>query len=86
MGQCRTLDADVTTVCYYGDYSSCDNTIPTSLFIWNNFFRSRLFASFFFKIKHVLDHDCQAAHMRKLSPHPLFHFNSFAIALLCSPT
>ena len=38
MGQCRTLDADVTIGCYYGDYSSCDNTIPTSLFIWNNFF------------------------------------------------
>ena len=31
MGQCRTLDADVTIGCYYGDYSSCDNTIPTSL-------------------------------------------------------
>ena len=46
MGQCRTLDADVTIGCYYGDYSSCDNTIPTSLFIWNNFFRSHLFASF----------------------------------------
>ena len=26
MGQCRTLDADVTIGC--GDYSSCDNTIP----------------------------------------------------------
>ena len=35
MGQCRTLDADVTIGCYCGDYSSCDNTIPTSLFIWN---------------------------------------------------
>ena len=45
MGQCRTLDADVTR-CYYGDYSSCDNTIPTSLFIWNNCFPSHLFASF----------------------------------------
>ena len=22
MGQCRTLDADVTIGCYYGDYSS----------------------------------------------------------------
>ena len=22
MGQCRTLDADVTIRCYYGDYSS----------------------------------------------------------------
>ena len=38
MGQCRTLDADVTTGCYYGDYSSCDNTIPTFLFIWNKIF------------------------------------------------
>ena len=38
MGQCRTLDADVTIGCYYGDYSSCDNTIPTSLYIWTNFF------------------------------------------------
>ena len=40
MGQCRTLDADVTIGCYYGDYSSCDNTIPSSLFIWNNFFHT----------------------------------------------
>ena len=31
MGLCRTLDADVTIGCYYGDYSSCDNTIPMSL-------------------------------------------------------
>ena len=38
MRQCRPLDADVTIGCYYGDYSSCDNTIPTSLFIWNNIF------------------------------------------------
>ena len=38
MGQCRTLDADVTIGCYYGEYISCDNTIPTSLFIWNKFF------------------------------------------------
>ena len=35
MGQCRTLDPDVTIGCYYGDYSSCDNSIPTYLFIWN---------------------------------------------------
>ena len=35
MGQCRTLDADITIGCYYGDYSSCDNTIPMSL---SNFF------------------------------------------------
>ena len=33
MGQCRALDADVTIGCYYGDYSSCDNTIPTSLYL-----------------------------------------------------
>ena len=45
MGQCRTLDPDVTIGCYYGDYSSCDNTIPKSLFIWNKFFPSYLFAS-----------------------------------------
>ena len=38
MGQCRTLDADVTIGCYYGDYSSRDNAIPTSLFIGTNFF------------------------------------------------
>ena len=31
MEQCRTLDADVTIGCCYGDYSSCDNTILTSL-------------------------------------------------------
>ena len=31
MGQCRTLDADTTIRCYCGDYSSGDNTIPTSL-------------------------------------------------------
>ena len=43
MGQCRTSDADVTMG---GDYSSCDNTIPTSLFIWNKFYPSHLFASF----------------------------------------
>ena len=33
MGQCRTLDADATIGCYYGDYSSCNNTTPTSLFM-----------------------------------------------------
>ena len=38
MGQCRTLDADATIGCYYVDNSSCDNTIPTSLFIRNQFF------------------------------------------------
>ena len=25
MGQCRTLDADVSIGCYYGDHSSCDS-------------------------------------------------------------
>ena len=38
MGQCRTLDADVTIACYYSDNSSCDNTIPMSLFIRNKLF------------------------------------------------
>ena len=38
MEQCRTLDADVTIGCYYGDCSSCDNTIPTSLFNLEQFF------------------------------------------------
>ena len=33
MEQCRTLDAGVTIGYYYGDYSSYDNTIPTSLLI-----------------------------------------------------
>ena len=37
MGQCGTLNADVTIGCYY---SSCDNTIPTSLSIRNKFFSS----------------------------------------------
>ena len=37
MGQCRTSHADVTIGCYYGDYSSCDNPIPTSLYNRNNF-------------------------------------------------
>ena len=37
MGQCRTLDADVTVGCYCGDYSSRDNTIPTSLFTKKKF-------------------------------------------------
>ena len=27
MGQCRTLEADVTVWCYCGDYSACDNNI-----------------------------------------------------------
>ena len=38
MEQGRTLDADVTIGHYYGDYSSCDNTILKSLFIWNKYF------------------------------------------------
>ena len=49
MGLCRTLDADVTIGCYYSDYSSCDNTIPTYIrpFLFGtNFFPSHLFASF----------------------------------------
>ena len=37
MGQCRTLDADITIGCYYDDYSSRDSTIPMSLFIRNKF-------------------------------------------------
>ena len=45
MGQCRALDADVTIGCYYSDYSSCDNTIPASVFIWNNFFPSLMLTS-----------------------------------------
>ena len=49
MGQCRTLDADVTIGYYYSDYSSCDNTIPTSLFIWNKFFPSHLYTSFYWR-------------------------------------
>ena len=32
MGKCRTLYADVTIACHYDDYTSCDNTIPMSLF------------------------------------------------------
>ena len=40
MEQCRIMDADVTIECYYSDYCSCDNIIPVSLFIWNNFFPS----------------------------------------------
>ena len=52
MGQCITLNADVTMGFYYSGYSSCDNTISTSLFIWNNFFfRLHLFASFFNKVR-----------------------------------
>ena len=43
MGQCSALDADETIWCYYCDYSSCDNTIPTSLFIWNKFFSLTLY-------------------------------------------
>ena len=32
MGKCITLDADVTFGCYYGDYSSCDHTLPGTIF------------------------------------------------------
>ena len=32
MELCGTLDVDVTIRCYYGDSSSCDNTLPTYLF------------------------------------------------------
>ena len=38
MGQSRSLDADVTIGCYYGDYGSCDNTILKSLFVWKKIF------------------------------------------------
>ena len=39
MGQCTTLDADVTIGCYYGDYSSCGQHHSYVPFIfWNNFF------------------------------------------------
>ena len=53
MGQCKTLDGDVTIECYYGGCRSRDNTIPTSLFIWNNFFFAHTFLPHFFS-KHVL--------------------------------
>ena len=52
MGRCRTLDADVTLGCY-GDYSSCDSTIPTSLF---NLFTHNF--CLLFLIKHMLDRGC----------------------------
>ena len=42
MGQCRTLDADVTIGCYYGDCSSRDNTIPMSFVLGTNFLPSHL--------------------------------------------
>ena len=51
MGQCRTLDVDITIGCYYGDYNSCDNTIPTSLFIWKNFFSLTVVCFLFLIIK-----------------------------------
>ena len=38
MGQCIILDADVTIGCYYGGYSSFNNTIPTSLCLEKKFF------------------------------------------------
>ena len=48
VGQCRTLDADMTIGCYYGDYSSCDNTIPTSFLFGANFFSLTLVCLFSF--------------------------------------
>ena len=56
-GQCRTLVADVTIGCYYGDYSSCDNTISMSLSIWDNFFTSHLYynQTLFLSIKILWD-------------------------------
>ena len=44
----------------HGDYSSCDNTIPTSLFIRNKFFPSHLFASFFLLLAKVTASYCIA--------------------------
>ena len=51
MGQCKTLDIDVTIGCYYSDYSSCDNTIPTSLLFETKNFPSHLFACLLVLIK-----------------------------------
>ena len=50
MGQCRIFDADVTIRRYYGDYRSCDNTIPTSLVILSIFFSLTLICFFFLKV------------------------------------
>ena len=52
MGQCRTWNADISIGCYYDDYSSCNNGIPTSLL---KKFCSHLFASFFnYKLQLVI--------------------------------
>ena len=48
MGQCRTLDADVTIGCYYSDYSSCDNTI---FLFGTNFFAHTSLPPFFNKAR-----------------------------------
>ena len=66
MRQCRTLDADVTIGYYYGDYSSCDNTIPTSLFIWKKYF--------FHSIKLANSESCISCEPTK---HPELYFLCF---------
>ena len=38
MGQCGSLDADVTIGCYYGEYNSCDNPIPMLFFLFGTIF------------------------------------------------
>ena len=53
MGQCRTSDADSTIGCYYGDYSLCDNTIPTSLFISNKLYFAQTCLPPFINKKHA---------------------------------
>ena len=40
MGQCRTLDADVTIGCYYGDYSK--ETLLGTLFYFKMFYTHTL--------------------------------------------
>ena len=57
MGQCRSLDADITTGCYHGDYSSCENIISMSFIIWNKFF-SLTNVCLISLIMDVLDCDC----------------------------
>ena len=55
MGQCRTFDADVTFVYYYGD-QFMHITIPTSVLNLNNFFPHLSL--------YVLDYDVQNTHDR----------------------
>ena len=55
MGQCRTFDADVPTVYYYGD-QFMHITIPMSVLNLNNFF-PHLYL-------YVLDYDVQITHDR----------------------